>query len=68
MAEKLRVVDCELLALQLCAFESQQGLRIHTCDEAVKLAYETLVVLLQFLPELMHEGLHVKLECHHMNW
>jgi hypothetical protein len=50
------VVDFKPLAPHRCGFESQQGLWILSCEEAIQLAYGTLVVLLRcpFVPEIMH--------------
>jgi hypothetical protein len=43
------------LAPHRCGFESRQGLWILSCEEAIELAYGTLVVLLRcpFVPEIM---------------
>jgi hypothetical protein len=53
----VKVVDFKPLAPHLCGFESQQGLWIPLCEEAIQLAYGTSVVLLryQFVPEIMYE-------------
>jgi hypothetical protein len=52
----VKVVDFKLLAPHRCGFVSLQGLWIHTCEEAIKLAYGMMVVLLGclFVPEIMH--------------
>jgi hypothetical protein len=52
----IKVVDLKALALHRCGFESRQGLMILSCEEAIKLAYVTSVVLLRcpFVPEIMH--------------
>jgi hypothetical protein len=49
-------VDFKPLAPHRCGFESQQGLWILSCEEAIQLAYGTSVVLLRcpFVPEIMH--------------
>jgi hypothetical protein len=54
----VKVVDFKLLAPHRCGFESRQGLWILLCEEAIKLAYGTSVVLLrcQFVPEICTEG------------
>jgi hypothetical protein len=53
----VKVVDFKPLAPQCCGFESQQGIWILSCGEAIQLAYGTLVVLLKclFVPEILHE-------------
>jgi hypothetical protein len=52
----VKVVDFKPLAPYRCGFESLQGLWILSCEQAIQLAYGTLVVLLRFpyLPEIMH--------------
>jgi hypothetical protein len=52
----VKVVDFKPLAPRRCGFESLQGLWILSCEEAIQLAYGTLVVLLRypFVPEIMH--------------
>jgi hypothetical protein len=64
-----KVVDFKPLAPNHCGFESKQGLRIRSCEEAIQLAYRTSVVLLKcmFVPEIMcgralmtHIGLETK--------
>ena len=54
----VRIVDFELLAPFQCGFESSQGLRILSCEEAIQLAYGMSVVLLKYplVPEIMHRG------------
>ena len=48
----------ESLATHRCGFESCQRLWILSCEEAMQLAYGTLMVLLKCLlmPEIIHEG------------
>jgi hypothetical protein len=55
-ASVAKVVDFKPFAPHSCGFESQQGLWILSCEEAIQLAYRTLVVLLRcpFVPEIMH--------------
>jgi hypothetical protein len=43
---KVKVVEFKPLAPHSCGFESRQGLWIISCEEAIKLAYETSVILL----------------------
>ena len=52
----IRVIDLELLTPQCCGFESRHSLWILSCEEAIHLAYETLVVLFKcpLLPEIMY--------------
>jgi hypothetical protein len=52
----VKVVDFKPLAPHRCGFESRQGIWILSCEEAIKLAYGTSVVLLRcpFVPEIMH--------------
>jgi hypothetical protein len=52
----VKVVDLKPLAPHHCGFESPQGLWILSCEEAIQLAYGTLVVLLRcpFVPEIMN--------------
>jgi hypothetical protein len=52
----VKVVNFKPLAPHRCGFESRQGLRIFTSEEAIKLAYGTSVVLLRcpFVTEIMH--------------
>jgi hypothetical protein len=49
----VNVVDFKQLAPHRCGFESRQGLCILSCEEAIKLAYGTSVVLIRcsFVPE-----------------
>jgi hypothetical protein len=52
----VKVVDFKPLAPHRCGFESQQGLWILSCEEAIQLPYGTSGVLLRcpFVPEIMH--------------
>jgi hypothetical protein len=52
----VKVVDFKLLAPHRCGIESQQGLGILSCKEAIKLAYGTSAVLLRgpFVPEIIY--------------
>ena len=54
----VRVVDLESVAPHCCGFESRQGLWILSREEAIQLAYGTLLVLLgcPLVPEIMHGG------------
>jgi hypothetical protein len=45
-------VDFKPLALHHCGFESHQVLWILSCEEAIQLAYGTLVVLLRCMSML----------------
>jgi hypothetical protein len=56
----VKVVDLKPLAPHSCGFESQQELRILSCEEAIQLANEMSVVLLRcpFMPEIMHGRAH----------
>jgi hypothetical protein len=49
-------VDFKPLDPRCCDFESQQGLLIPSCDEVIRIAYGTSVVLLRcpFVPEIIH--------------
>jgi hypothetical protein len=51
----VKVVYFKPLAPHRCGFESLHELSILSCEEAIKLAYGTSVVLLRypFMPELM---------------
>ena len=50
------VIKLKSLAPHLCGFEFCQKLWIHSCEEAIQLAYGMSVVLLSCLlmPEIMH--------------
>jgi hypothetical protein len=52
----VKVVDFKSLAPHRCGFNSQKGLWILSCEEAIQLAYGTSVVRLRcpFVPEIMH--------------
>jgi hypothetical protein len=52
----VKVVDFKPLSPHRCGFESQQGVWILSCEEAIQLAYGTSLVLLRclFVPEIMH--------------
>jgi hypothetical protein len=54
----VKVVVFKPLAPHRCGFESRQGLRILSCEEAIQLAYGTSVVLLgcPFVLEKCTEG------------
>jgi hypothetical protein len=45
----VKVVDYKPLAPNRCWFESPQGLRIPSCEEAIQLAYITAVIILRGL-------------------
>jgi hypothetical protein len=49
----VKVPDIKPLLPHRCEFESLQGIRIFSCEEAIQLAYETTVFLLRypFTPE-----------------
>jgi hypothetical protein len=50
------IISVDPFAPHHCGFEYQQGLWILSCEEAIKLAYRMLVVVLgcPFVPEIMH--------------
>jgi hypothetical protein len=56
----VKAVDFKSLASHLFAFESHQALWILSYEEAIQLAYGTLVVLLwcPFVPEIMQGRAH----------
>jgi hypothetical protein len=65
----VKVVDFKQLAPHRCGFESRQGLRILSCEEAIQLAYGMSVVLLRcpFVPEIMH-GRAPEIYLHYLSW
>ena len=55
----VRDIDLVSLAHDCYRFESHQGFWILSCEEAIQIAYEMLVVLLRCLlvPEIIRRGL-----------
>ena len=51
-----RVVDLKSLASDHCGFDSRQGLWILSCEEAIQLAYGTVLLRCPLVPEIMHRG------------
>jgi hypothetical protein len=51
----VKVVDFKPLAPYRCGFDSRQGLWILSCEEAIQLAYPSVVLLrCPFMPEIIH--------------